>query len=99
MDCIHANLKGTFIKNYHGDYFYYFDANEFIDCFADLSICDVYVDIPQRMVFFTCYGEQIGAALDIFTYIKVYHSLTVEEQVQIATLANYQITYLDYLFN
>lgn len=99
MSCIHANLKGTFIKNSHGDYFYYFDTQEFLDCFGDLSLCDVFIDLPQRMVYFTCYGEAIGAALDIYQYIEAYHLLDIDEQMLIADLANYPITYVEYLFD
>lgn len=81
MSCIHANLKGTFIKNEYGDFFLYFDKNEFVDCLGDLSLSDIVIDCNTQTVLLCCYGDVIGAALDIYDFIDVYaQDLTPTEQ-------------------
>lgn len=81
MSCIHANLKGSFIKNELGDFFLYYDKNEFVDCLGDLSVRDIVFDPRSQMVFLCCSWDIIGAALDVFDFLDVYtHDLTPIEQ-------------------
>lgn len=98
MSCVHANLRGTFIKNDYGDFFLYFDKDEFVDCFGDLSIADIVVDTSAQMVLMCCYGEIIGAALDVYDFIDFYdNDLTVGERMLIDQLLPYSINKLKVL--